>query len=93
MKRCVFCGTAVDDSNGIGRRDECLKCGQDLHCCLQCVFYDASYANDCREPQAEPVSEKERSNFCDYFEFGRDEQAAEVVKFHAKAKFEKIFRK
>jgi hypothetical protein len=93
MKKCVFCGTEVDDSKGIGRRDECLHCGGDLHCCLQCIFRDTAYANECREPQAEGVHEKDRSNFCDHFQFGRNEQEALTAKFKAKAQLEKLFKK
>ena len=93
MKKCVFCSGEIDDSNGIGRRDECLKCGGDLRCCLQCIFHDRAYANQCREPQAETVVEKDRSNFCGYFEFGRDEQEHTKTKFKAKAQLEKLFKK
>lgn len=93
MKKCVFCGAEVNDDNGIGRRDECINCENDLHCCLQCIFYDPAYANECRENQAEPVYEKDRSNFCGYFEFGRNEQEAQTVKFETRAKLEKLFKK
>lgn len=93
MKKCVFCGTEVDDTNGIGRRDECLSCGGDLHSCLQCVFHDPSYANQCREPQAEDVYEKDRSNFCGYFQFGSNEQEHLTVKYNTKAQLEKLFKK
>jgi hypothetical protein len=31
------------------------------------VFHDPSCDNQCREPQADRVLEKERANFCDYF--------------------------
>jgi len=50
-----------------GRADICKKCGRDTKTCKGCVFYDPSANNQCREPQAERVIEKERSNFCDYF--------------------------
>ena len=93
MKKCVFCGTEVDDAKGVGRRDECLSCTKDLHCCMQCIFYDTSYADSCRETQAEPVHEKDRSNFCGYFEFGRNEQEKQQVKFTAKSHLEKLFKK
>lgn len=93
MKKCVFCGFEIDETLGIGRRAECINCENDLHCCLQCIFYDPAYANECREPQAESVREKDRSNFCDYFEFGRDEQTQLTTKFKAKAQLEKLFKK
>lgn len=35
--------------------------------CLNCRFYAPGAANDCREPVSEPVKDKERANFCDWF--------------------------
>lgn len=35
-----------------------------------CTFYDQNSYNDCREPSADRVVEKEKSNFCDYFQLG-----------------------
>lgn len=51
----------------VGRKEECLKCHSDVHCCQNCNFYDHKSYNECREPQADRVVEKDRSNFCDYF--------------------------
>jgi len=53
----------------VGRRDACLQCGADLHCCLNCSFYEPTYHNKCREPQAERQVEKEAGNFCENFSF------------------------
>ncbi len=55
-----------------GRRDECEKCGADLHVCRNCRHYDSKIYNACREPQADRVQEKDRSNFCDFFEVGEN---------------------
>ena len=38
-----------------------------LKCCLNCTFHDPSSYNECREPSAERVVDKEAANFCDYF--------------------------
>ena len=53
----------------VGRKDVCPSCGSDLRCCLNCTFHALGTYNECKEPQAERVVEKERSNFCDYFIF------------------------
>jgi len=66
MARCAFCSAELG-KGPFGRRDECPRCGQDIHCCLNCRFHDPHASNECREPQAEPVVDKDRSNFCDYF--------------------------
>lgn len=65
--RCYFCNKETASDDRIGRRDTCPLCGGDLHICYHCQFYDKSAYNECREPQAERVLEKEKSNFCDYF--------------------------
>ena len=49
------------------RSDECPLCHADLHVCKACEFYESGAHNDCRESSAEYVTDKERSNFCDYF--------------------------
>ncbi len=33
-----------------------------------CRFYDTRKANSCAEPVADEVGDKERANFCGYFE-------------------------
>lgn len=67
MACCHSCHNPVDDGGRIGRADTCPHCGADLHCCLNCCFYDAGAYNQCREPQAERVVDKESANFCDCF--------------------------
>jgi hypothetical protein len=52
----------------LGRLAECLACRAELHVCRICEFYDPRVAKACREPMAEEVQDKERANFCDYFQ-------------------------
>lgn len=82
---CFHCGTpaGVVAFGRPGRRDTCSMCGTDLHCCRNCDFYSPQASNECREPQADRVVEKNRANFCDYFRFAdgrgpaqRDSKAA-----------------
>jgi hypothetical protein len=68
MKACFKCGTAIELEK-ISRRDECPGCGTDLRVCLNCAFYAESRANACVEPKVEPVKEKDRANYCDFFRF------------------------
>lgn len=67
MRVCFQCGGTIPGDQRILRKEECPSCGQDLHCCRQCRFYDSGLSNQCAEPQAEPVLDKERANFCDFF--------------------------
>lgn len=66
---CFHCQKIIDfrPQEKISRREECPHCSSPLHCCKMCQFYDASAYNECREPQAERILEKEKSNFCEYF--------------------------
>ncbi len=67
VEACWRCGAAIEARDRIGRRDACLACGSDLHCCRNCRFHDPTMNNECREPQAERQVDKERGNFCDWF--------------------------
>lgn len=64
---CFKCGKEVPFVERIGRKDECPSCRSDLHACRNCVHYDASVYNECRESSADTVREKDRANFCDFF--------------------------
>lgn len=66
---CWKCGAAIGHLPfPLGRMSKCDKCKADLHVCKLCNFYDTTRANQCREPVADPVSDKQRSNFCGYFD-------------------------
>ncbi|MEN8176750.1 MAG: hypothetical protein ABFS23_13375, partial [Pseudomonadota bacterium] len=50
------------------RENRCPACGRATHVCRNCRFYSPGRSNDCAEPVAEYVADKERPNFCDYFQ-------------------------
>src|SRR6185295_4245452 len=56
----------------IPRDAECESCRHDLRCCTNCRHYDVRFNNGCRETSAEPVEDKQRRNFCEYFSFSRE---------------------
>ena len=64
---CFHCHKDIPINGIIGRRDECPHCRSDVHVCKNCDFYDVKAYNECREPSADVVREKDRANFCDYF--------------------------
>lgn len=64
---CFSCQKATEVVERVGFREEC-ECGADLHSCKCCSFYDPKAYNECRETSADVVREKERANFCDYFQ-------------------------
>jgi hypothetical protein len=70
MKSCHACKEAWDGAPGSqpGQAEICVKCGADLHCCLNCSLFDhSSYI--CTSRTTEPVKDKEKRNFCDEFTF------------------------
>ncbi len=70
-RHCHACGAVWASSIAPGRTDVCPGCRAELRCCLNCVAYDAAVAQQCRDRRAEPVLDKDRSNFCEYFQFAR----------------------
>jgi hypothetical protein len=91
MRHCHKCGSAAG-AEKVGRRDECEVCGADLHVCLNCAFYDQARANQCFEPQAERVQEKDRSNYCGYFEFKKQDEK-KSIKDEADKLWKELFKK
>lgn len=51
----------------VTRTEECPFCTVSLHCCKMCTFYDPKVYNECRESNADRIVDKEKANFCDYF--------------------------
>ncbi len=75
MRACFRCGTEVPGDGRVPREGACDGCDQDLRCCRNCRFYEPTLNNQCSEPQAEWVSDKERANFCDLFEMADRERS------------------
>ncbi len=66
---CWKCGgPLLDLLLPLPRHEECPHCQAQLHVCRMCVFFDTASAQQCREPVADLVSDKQRANFCGYFQ-------------------------
>lgn len=66
---CWKCGAALgDEPLPVQRLAECRRCGAELHVCRMCEFYDTAVAEECRESGTDPPRDKDRANFCDYFQ-------------------------
>ena len=68
-RQCQFCGAAVTLEDPIPRDSSCESCRRDYRSCRQCRHFDPSRHNACRETEAEMVEDKERRNFCEFFDF------------------------
>ena len=65
---CYRCGASLSElSLPLSRQDECPKCRNYLHVCLMCSNFDKLVPKQCREDDAEEVSEKARLNFCEWY--------------------------
>lgn len=92
---CHHCGNAMDFVEKVFRNDTCNTCGSDVHCCLNCTDYGETFPNQCREPQAEKVSVKDRRNYCDYFRLreGKPLLPSKDRAAEARRKLDELFRK
>ena len=90
--KCFSCSKENTFVGSVSRRDECEFCGADMKCCMNCAFYDKNSYNECRESSAEVQLEKERANYCDYFQPGTGASAKES-KDDLMAAAEALFKK
>jgi hypothetical protein len=93
MNICHKCKNEIAEDFFVGRQSQCPSCGVDLHCCLNCSFYDLGAYNDCREPQAERVLDKAHYNFFDFFKFKQSGKSSGAADSGTKDKLEDLFKK
>lgn len=86
MLLCYRCQNTIElePHRPVSRHDHCQKCYADIRCCKNCLFYDLLHYNECKESMAERLTDKEKANFCGYF------QAADSEKSKLKSKDELI---
>lgn len=68
--KCFSCKKELEFDQGfnISRTEECPYCYANIHSCKMCKFFNTSSYNNCSEPSAERVVEKEKANFCDFYQ-------------------------
>lgn len=89
---CWRCGGSLaDEPLPLARAAQCVACHADLHVCKLCEFYATGIANDCREPIAERVVNKERANFCGYMKLRPDAYQAMAASAGSHAALEALF--
>lgn len=88
---CPDCNLSHSYEGHLSFREECENCAHDLHICLTCDFHDQYVENQCREPTADPVNQKDRRNLCEYWKpVSRAERLGESSD-DAKAKLHALF--
>jgi len=90
---CRSCGKLLSLALPIPRDSECPSCGHDVRACVNCRHYDPGYHNSCRETAAEPVEDRHRRNFCEYFELSDEPWKAggTAAVDQARAKLDRLF--
>jgi hypothetical protein len=68
LPTCFRCRAGLVLDVPVTRSATCAACGAWVRVCRNCAFYAPGAHNDCREPSAERVVEKERANFCELFQ-------------------------
>lgn len=91
---CPACSADLEVEEPLGRSSRCTRCGADLRCCRACRFHDPSAYNDCAEPMADRVVDKERANFCEWFSPVASRVASPgAASADSLSELEKLFRK
>jgi len=91
---CWNCGKDTGITGKPTRLDHCSSCLADLKSCRGCRFYDPFAAHKCRERIDDPVKNKEKANFCDYFQarvVGAKAQGQQNSKDAKKKSFDNLF--
>ncbi len=65
--KCWHCGRELSKAD-YGREADCLGCHKPTRVCRNCRQYAPGRPNDCAEPLAEHLLDKERANFCEHFD-------------------------
>lgn len=93
MRICSRCQKALPDNLVVQRSTVCPFCGADLKTCLNCKFYSPQAHWQCLETIADPVRDKEKSNFCEFFCFSEQMKGLNLKTNKKKARedFNKLF--
>ncbi len=92
--RCRVCGEKHAVA-AVTADATCFRCGNDLHTCSNCAFFDTARPQECRKPVLQRVANKTKRNDCQYFapntirEFAPEPAAAA----DPRAAFDALFRK
>ena len=65
---CWNCGRATGITGRVMRSHSCENCLADLRCCHGCRQFQPGRRFQCMEPIETNVVNKEKNNFCDFFQ-------------------------
>lgn len=80
---CWKCHKTLEALEKISFHTSCPFCHSDLHVCVNCRYFAQGKPHDCEIPDIEPVSDKEKRNFCEEFRVkspGKDTKNSSPIK-------------
>jgi len=89
---CHACGYELNLEVKVARLDRCDNCDADMHCCMNCRFYDEG-ADRCREDIKSFVRYREKANFCSAFTYRETEASRADEIQDAKSRLDALFKK
>jgi len=93
--KCFKCEYPVtlEAMKDVNRYENCTKCNASIRSCMMCSFYDTSSYNDCREPTADRITDKEKANFCDFFKLSNSSHTNKNKKIETMSAAAALFKK
>lgn len=96
--RCKHCGERVLDLDSITVGAVCRKCGEALHACGQCAYFDTSARFECARPIPVRFASKKAANDCTFFAPAKafdltGSRGAVATPDDARAAFDALFNK
>ena len=86
----MFCWNCRESQEKITLRSVCQKCGECMHCCKGCKYFQLGLSNNCQIPGTERVADRTANNYCEEFSPIQTFMQKEK-KLDAKKKFEDLF--
>jgi hypothetical protein len=92
MLLCYRCHREISTNSAF--LELCPYCSSAIHCCQNCLYYDEYSVNKCSESAADWVPDKQKANFCEFFEFTEPAMAKRPMEVDkAKAYWESLWKK
>jgi hypothetical protein len=91
---CWNCGASLESIPlPVSRHAHCQSCFEPVHSCRMCRFYAESRPGQCDDERADPPTQKENANFCEYFKprFNAYSNQRGIAADSAKARLESLF--
>ena len=83
---CWSCGRPTGLTGKVFRNDECPNCSASLRACRGCRHFDPTRRYQCRESIDSAVRNKDKANYCDYYQPRNVVKTAGGLTYHKDSK-------